>query len=103
MANPKIADINVECPCCGARLVIDPTLRKVIAHEAPPNKHANAPDLDHAALLLREQAEKREAIFRKSTEDEKSKSQLLERKFSEALKKSKDEPITRPMRDIDLE
>jgi hypothetical protein len=102
MANPKTPDIQLECPCCGARLVIDPVLRKVIAHEAPP-KHTNAPDLDHAAMLLREQAERREAIFRKSTEDEKSKSQLLDRKFSEALKKSKDEPITKPTRDIDLE
>jgi hypothetical protein len=102
MANPKTPDIQLECPCCGARLVIDPALRKVIAHEAPP-KHTNAPDLDHAAMLLREQAERREAIFRKSSEDEKSKSQLLDRKFSEALKKSKDEPITKPTRDIDLE
>ncbi len=102
MANPKMPDIQVECPCCGARLVIDAVLRKVIAHEAP-TRHTNAPDLDHAASLLREAAERREALFRKSTEDEKSKSQLLERKFSEGLKKSKDEPITRPTRDIDLE
>ncbi len=102
MANPKKPDINVECPCCRARLVIDAALHKVIAHEAPA-KRTNAPDLDHAASLLREQAERREAIFRQSTEDEKSKSQLLERKFSEALKKSKDEPITKPTRDIDLD
>ncbi len=102
MANSKMPDIQLECPCCGARLVIDAVLRKVIAHEAPP-KHINAPDLDHATSLLREQAERREALFKKSSEDEKSKSQLLERKFSEALKKSKDEPITRPTRDIDLE
>ncbi len=102
MANPKMPDIQVECPCCGARLVIDAVLRKVIAHEVPP-KHVNAPDLDHATSLLKEQAERREAIFRKSTEDEKSKSQLLERKFAEALKKSKDEPVTKPTRDIDLE
>ncbi len=103
MANSKMPDIQLECPCCGARLVIDAVLRKVIAHEAPPPKHTNAPDLDHATSLLREQAERREALFKKSSEDEKSKSQLLERKFSEALKKSKDEPITRPTRDIDLE
>jgi hypothetical protein len=53
--------------------------------------------------LLREQRERREAIFKQSTEDEKSKSQLLERKFAEALKKSKDEPVTKPVRDFDLE
>jgi len=102
MADAKKPDIQLECPCCGARLVVDAVLRKVIAHEAPP-RHSVAPDLDHATSLLREQAERREAMFKKSTEDEKSKSLLLERKFSEALKKSKDEPITRPTRDIDLE
>ena len=98
----KKPDIRLECPCCGARLVIDPALEKVISHEMPP-RQSNAPDLDHAAALLREQRERREAIFKQSTEDEKTKSQLLERKFAEALKKSKDEPVTKPMRDIDLE
>ncbi len=102
MANPRRPDIHVECPSCGARLVIDATLGKVISHETPP-KRSDAPDLDHAATLLREQRERREALFRQSTEDEKTKSQLLERKFSEALKKSKDEPVTKPTRDIDLE
>jgi len=103
MANKKKSDIGVECPCCGARLLIDPVLGKIISHEAPPQKHANAPDLDHATALLREQAARREALFLQSTEDEKTKVQLLERKFAEALKKSKDEPVTKPTRDIDLE
>ena len=94
--------VHAQCPSCGANLVIDATLGKVISHELPP-KRGDAPDLDHAASLLREQRERREALFRQSTEDEKTKSQLLERKFAEGLKKSKDEPITRPTRDIDLE
>ena len=102
MANTKKSDPKVECPCCGAHLLIDVTLGKVIAHEAPP-KHSNAPDLDHAAALLREQAARREALFMQSAQDEKTKGQLLERKFAEALKKSKDEPVTKPTRDIDLD
>jgi predicted amidophosphoribosyltransferase len=101
-AAAKNPDIHIECPCCGARLVIDAKLGKVISHESPP-RQSHAPDLDHAAALLREQHERREAMFRQSTEDEKTKSQLLERKFAEALKKSKDEPVTKPMRDFDLE
>ncbi len=103
MANKKKPDIAVECPYCGAHLLIDAVLGKIISHEAPPQKHSNAPDLDHATDLLREQAARREALFRQSTEDEKTKVQLLERKFAEALKKSKDEPVTKPTRDIDLE
>ncbi len=102
MAKASSNDISVACPCCGARLLIDPQMGKVIAYEAPPAKPSGAPDLDKAGSLLREQAARREALFRQSTEDEKQKSRLLERKFEEALKKSKDEPVEKPVRDIDL-
>jgi hypothetical protein len=98
---PKTHDFSVTCPCCSAKLTLDPDLRKVISHEAPP-RQSNAPDLEHAAALLREQAAKREALFRQSAENEKIKSQLLDRKFEAALEKSKDEPIQKPTRDIDL-
>jgi len=103
MPKTKTNDIQVTCPCCGARLTIDAQLRQVISHEAPPPQRGLSPDLDRAAALLREQAEKREALFKQSTEDLKTKAQLLERKFAEALGKSKDEPITKPTRDIDLD
>ncbi len=102
MPETKTTDIVVTCPCCAARLTIDARLRKVIAHEEPPRER-NAPDLDQAALLLREQAARREAVFQKSSEDMKIQSQVLERKFAEALKKSQDQPVTKPTRDIDLD
>jgi hypothetical protein len=102
MANAKDKDIVVECPCCGARLSIDVKLRKVVGHEAPPPKRA-ALDLDHAAALLKEQAERREAIFKQSSEAIKIQSQLLQRKFEAALEKSKEEPVGKPTRDIDLD
>jgi hypothetical protein len=95
-------DISVECPCCGARLTIDPKLRKIISHEAPPPKRSGL-DLDHAAALLKEQAERREAIFKQSSEDMKSQADLLARKFEAALEKSKEEPLKKPTRDIDLD
>lgn len=98
----KAKDIRVECPCCGAKMVVDVSLQKVISHQAP-QKAPPSISLDKAAELLREQADRREALFRQSTEDQKMKSQLLERKFQEALKKSKEEPITRPQRDFDLD
>jgi hypothetical protein len=103
MPRSKSSSISLACPCCGARLTIDPNLQKVIAHQAAPARHQAAPDLDRAAALLREQAARREALFRQSTEDEKAKPQLLERKFEEALKQSKDQPIEKPTRDIDLD
>jgi len=48
---------------------------KIIGHEAPPPKRS-ALDLDHAAALLKEQAARREAIFKQSSEDIKIQSQL---------------------------
>jgi len=101
MPNSRKKDISVSCPCCGARLVIDAGLRKIISHEPPP-RQTRAPDLDRATDLLREQAARREELFRQSSEDEKNKAQVLARKFEEALKKSKGEPVEKPTRDIDL-
>jgi len=97
---PKIA--NVLCPHCGARLEVDTQLGKVLFHEPPP-KAAKAPDLDHASQLLQKEAERRESLFKQSTEDEKKKSELLDRRFKQALEKSKDEPVRRPFKEIDLD
>jgi len=104
MAPPARDDrkFEVVCPCCGAKLAVDAELGKVLHHEPPP-KAAHAPDLDRAAQLLQKEAQRREALFKQSSEEEKVKSQLLERKFEEALKKSKDEPVERPLKDIDLD
>jgi hypothetical protein len=98
----KSGNLSVECPCCGARLTIDEKLGKVVSHEAPPQKR-NSLDLGQAAAFLKEQADRRESTFRQSSEDLKIQSQLLDRKFEAALEKSKDEPITKPTRDIDLD
>ncbi len=94
--------IEVECPSCGARLRIDVALGEVIGHEPPP-RHSEPRDLKQASQLLEKEKARREALFQKSTEAEKTKPDLLERKFEEALRKSKDEPVTPPYRDIDLD
>ena len=102
MSRRDNATLELTCPCCGARLKVDAELGKVIYHTPPP-KHTKPPDIDHATQLLEKEKARREALFKQSSEDEKLKSQLLERKFEEALKKSKDEPLTPPTRDIDLD
>lgn len=94
--------IELDCPCCGSRLKIDVSLGKVVWHGQPSRK-TEAPDIDRSAQLLENEKARREAVFRKSAEDEKSKSELLEKKFEEALKRSRNEPVVRPMREIDLD
>ena len=93
---------EVLCPCCGARLEVDTELGKVVFHEPPP-RAAKAPDLDHASQLLKKEAERRESLFRQSAEEEKMKSELLERRFKEALEKTKDVPVGPPLKEIDLD
>jgi len=98
----KAPPVEVSCPCCRAKLTIDAQLAVVLSHEAPPRA---APDVDisDAARILEEQAKRREDKFRESWEAEKKKEDVLTRKFEEALKKAKDQPVEKPLRDFDLE
>jgi len=102
MTQAKTNNLSVECPCCSARLIIDAELGRVLRHEEPPPKNISL-DFGSAQDLLREQAKRREEIFMQSSADLKIQSELLDRKFAEALEKSKDSPVTKPMRDIDLD
>ena len=93
---------EVVCPHCGARLEVDAELGKVLFHEPPP-KPAKAPDLDHASQLLKKEAERRESLFKQSADEQKIKSELLERRFREAFEKTKDQPTEPPLKEIDLD
>jgi hypothetical protein len=101
MAKNVSDTFEVDCPCCHAKLVIDRELGVVLGHTAPV-KGASV-DFDDTARLLREQAEAVEAKFRASVEAERTKEDVLARKFAEGLKKAKDAPIEKPMRDFDLD
>lgn len=98
----KAATVEVACPCCHTRLTIDTELGVVLSHAAPPKAAPNV-DLDDTARLLREQAERREERFRQSVESEKKKEEVFDRLFQENLKKAKDQPVEKPLRDFDLD
>ena len=101
MAKKTSATFEIDCPCCHAKLVVDRELGVVLGHTAPPK--APSIDFDDTARLLREQADAVEAKFRASVEAERSKEDVLARKFAEGLKKAKDAPIEKPVRDFDLD
>jgi len=98
----KAAPIQLTCPCCQAKLTVDTQLAVVLSHEAPP-KAAPDVDLTDAQRMLAEQEKRREDKFRESWAAEQQKEDVLTRKFEEALKKAKDQPIEKPVRDFDLE
>ena len=103
--NRRMADkgspLEVTCPCCQAKLSVDPQLGVVLSHTAPV--HPPKVDLDHVDDVLSAQARLREEKFRQSVEAERNKEEILNRKFAEALKKTKDGPIEKPLRDFDLD
>jgi hypothetical protein len=91
----------VECPCCRGQLTIDRDLGVVLSHIAPVRPPSI--DLDDTARLLREHEDSVEAKFRASVEAERTKEDVLSRKFAEGLKKAKDGPVEKPIRDFDLD
>lgn len=102
MTQKPAETFELDCPCCRAKLTVDRSLGAVLSH-VPPPKAPSSVDLDDTARLLREQAEAVEAKFRASVEAEKSKEDVLARKFAEGLKKAKDAPLEKPLRDFDLD
>jgi hypothetical protein len=94
-------DFELLCPCCGARLKVDPELKAVIAHEAP--KVARKFETVDAAIEgLKTHDAEREKKFAASVEAEKSKRDVLNRKFEELFEKTKGD-TSKPIRDIDLD
>ncbi len=102
MSQKPVEPFDVICPCCQATLHIDPTLRAVLSHEPPPEERS-VKDLTEAVKGLKAEAAQRQAKFEESLKAEKTKKDLLTRKFQEALKRTKDTPVTKPIRDIDLD
>jgi len=82
-------------------LVIDEGLQRVVRHIEP--ERPDKPKLDEAHRILAEEKARREALFEQAVQSEKTRGDALSKRFEEALKQAKDEPITRPRRDFELD
>jgi hypothetical protein len=102
MAKAKEKVFEVACPDCGAMIRIDAPSGLVVSHTPAPRKRMFE-DLETAAKAMRDQDERKESIFRQSVDAERNKADLLEKKFADALRKAKDAPEGRPLRDFDLD
>ncbi len=95
------SELEVTCPCCQATLVIDTNLGRVVSHEVPDR--GNKPELSNAQRILADEAARREAIFQHSVDTEKTRGDALSKRFDEALRQAREEPVTKPVRDFDLD
>jgi hypothetical protein len=95
------SEIEITCPCCRSTLVVDSNLGRVVSCVEP--ERSDKPELDQAARILAAEEARREALFQQSIAAEKDRDDALTRRFEEALKQAKKEPLTRPSRDFDLD
>lgn len=91
----KSALFDVACPCCKAKLSIDPATKAVITFEEPPRQRT-VEDLETAAKALRGESARREELFQKSVEANRNSADVLSRKFDELLKKAQSDDPSRP-------
>jgi|ERR1035438_239355 hypothetical protein len=86
---------EVPCPCCEAVLKIDPETQAVIAHTVPV-KPLPIQDLASEVAKLKGEGARREEVFKKNFEAEKTHGKVLEKKFDELFKRAKEDTDTRP-------
>ena len=98
---PLKTEYEVTCPCCRSTLVIDAGLKRVVRHVEP--ERADKPKLDEAHRILADAKARRESIFDQSVESERTRGDALSKRFEEALKQARQEPIKKPERDFDLD
>ena len=94
-------EYEVTCPCCKSTLVIDEGLRRIVRHVEP--ERADKPKLDEAHRILADEKARRDALFEQAVNSERTRGDALSRRFEEALRQAKDEPVSKPHRDFDLD
>ena len=94
-------EYEVACPCCGATLIIDAGLRRVVRHVEPVR--GDRPKLDEAERILAAEKARRDSLFEQSVQSERTRGDALSKRFEEALKQAREEPVTKPSRDFDLD
>ncbi len=95
------SELELTCPCCGATLVFDRNLERIVEHKEP--ERADKPELIEAQRIVAARRSGETRIFQQSVEAEKTRGDALSKRFEEALRQARQEPVTRPHRDFDLD
>lgn len=94
--------VKVDCPHCGTRLVIDAEKGVVLESLEPANPRKET-DLKDAQQVLKDESDRIHERYRQIVEKDKGRSADMEKKFKDFLEKAKDEPVSKPVKDIDMD
>jgi uncharacterized Zn finger protein (UPF0148 family) len=90
---------NIHCPSCGEQIEWDTDAQKMVSH----GKKQQKIDLSNAVKSLKAQEAGRLEMFQKAKEDERTKSERLDKLFSKEEKRIRDEKdFGKYIRDVDL-
>jgi hypothetical protein len=92
--------LDVECPCCGALLKVDPETSSVVWAD---KKKAPAKDFDDLVSRVQSQKSVLDEKFARSVEQTRHAKEILEKKFEEARKRAAADPTGRPPNPFDNE
>jgi len=92
--------VDVECPCCNTKLVVDTETGEILSEERP--KLDATKTFDDAMSKIRGGADRRAQAFDKAFDRTKHLDDVLEKKFEEARKKAKKDD-SKPRSPFDLD
>jgi hypothetical protein len=96
--------LQVVCPDCSSRLVVDTATGEVISHQAHKAPPAGGMELDELLEGLDREKEQAEDLFQKEVDAHKDRDRLLAEKFEEAMKAAEDaDDGTPPPRPFDFD
>jgi|KBSMisStaDraftv2_1062788.scaffolds.fasta_scaffold448235_1 hypothetical protein len=96
-----MADFETLCPHCHSRLKIDTDVQAIIDF-TPSEEPRTFENLEAAMGNLKKNDAERDAKFQIALDSEKSKKDVLQKKFDELFKKAQND-TSKPIRDIDLD
>lgn len=92
--------LDVDCPCCGAVLKVDPGTGAVVRADKPARP---ARDLDDLVSAVRTRRSALDEKFDRSMRQNRNQREILEKKFEEARKKAAEDPEARPPNPFDYD
>ncbi len=91
--------LDITCPCCEARLKIDPETGAVVWVD---KKKGPAKDFDELVNRVRSQKSVLDEKFQRSVQQTRQQREILDKKFEEARRRAED-PLARPPHPFDNE
>jgi hypothetical protein len=92
--------LDVDCPCCGAVLKVDPETGTVVWAD---KKKAPAKDFDDLVSRVQSQRGVLDEKFARSVQQTRNSKEILEKKFEEARRRAAADPTGRPPNPFDNE